>query len=350
MQNQRLTDRYGRSVDVLRITVTHRCNFNCIFCHMEGEDINSKIELDVESIGIVAEAFSRIGVRKFKITGGEPLLRRDIIDIIKAIKTRTSAEDISLTTNGFLLEELAKDLRDAGVDRVNISLHSLNREIFRYITGRDYLEKILRGVELAKKIGFKQIKINVVVLKNLNDNEIESFIELIRGRDDMVLQFIELHPVGSGAEIFKEKFVPLNIIEKKIIEKADRLRIRVEMHNRPLYHLIEGGYVEFVRPVSNPIFCAGCRRLRLTADGFLKPCLMRNDNIIDLKPILFNEDLTREEKIKNIIKMITLANDLREPFFKWRIDRNLDLIAEKYFTIDKSRGTIRIEIPKRSFS
>jgi cyclic pyranopterin phosphate synthase len=118
---------------------------------MEGEDINSKIELDVESIGIVAEAFSRIGVRKFKITGGEPLLRRDIIDIIKAIKTRTSAEDISLTTNGFLLEELAKDLRDAGVDRVNISLHSLNREIFRYITGRDYLEKILRGVELAKK-------------------------------------------------------------------------------------------------------------------------------------------------------------------------------------------------------
>lgn len=342
-----VTDRYGRGLSTLRITVTHRCNYSCFFCHMEGE-ASGDPELTPAEIGIIAEAFSRLGVRNFKITGGEPLVRRDIIDIIREIKERASAEDISMTTNGSLLEEMAERLREAGLDRLNISIHSLRRERYRYITGRDLLEKVLRGLEKVKRLGFRQIKINVVVLRGVNDDEIPDYIELIRGRDDMVLQLIELHPVGSGAGVFRDMFLSLDIVEKKILEMADSLRIRREMHNRPLYHLREGGYIELVKPVSNPIFCAGCRRLRLTVDGKIKTCIMRNDTLVDLMPVIRREDLSREEKISRVVELVLRANELREPYFKWRIDPGLDRIVERYRISEGiMSGRVRISIPKR---
>lgn len=317
---------------------------------MEGEYSNISVELTAEQIGLVVEAFSKIGVRHFKLTGGEPTLRRDIITIVREIKDRGRAEEISMTTNGFRLEELAFDLKDAGLDRVNISIHSLRRDTFKMITGVDGLERVLRGLESAQKAGFKQIKINMVLLRGVNDNEIPAYLDLIRGYDNMILQIIELHPVGLGREVFDKYFLPLEYVEKLFSERIERWRVRKDLHNRPIYYLREGGAVELVRPVSNPIFCAGCNRLRLTADGYLKPCLLKNDNNVDLKPVLMNPMLSREDKIREIIMLIYKANQYREPSSKWLIDRELDLAAERYGLIGSLRDRVRIHIPKKLYS
>ena len=344
--NREILDRYGRSIRVLRITVTHTCNYKCFFCHMEGEDPGNRSELSAEEIRVVAKAFRRIGVSEFKITGGEPLLRRDLIDIVRKLKS-LGAEDISMTTNGSLLYEKVDDLRAAGLDRINISLHSLRRDVYAKITGVDALDKVLKGVERAKRLDFRRIKINVVILRGLNDDEISDFIEFIRGDDRLILQLIELHPVGRGGEVFNRYFMSLEEIEKRIIEVSDKLSIRRELHNRPLYHLRDGGYIEIVKPVSNPIFCAGCNRLRLTSDGFLRPCLMRPDVGIDVKPILRREDLGEDEKISEIIRAILRIIEIREPSAMWRIDPGLDYLVHRYSFMDSLRGRIRINIPKR---
>ncbi|MGC9009684.1 MAG: GTP 3',8-cyclase MoaA [Sulfolobales archaeon] len=340
-------DRYGRPVKTLRITVTHRCNYNCFFCHMEGEDPSDKTELSHNEIILVAKAFSRIGVKEYKITGGEPLLREDIENIINSLKYVVGASDVSLTTNGFFLEEKVERLRKAGLDRINISIHSLRREIYRKITGHDVLDKVLRGFYRARKLDFKKIKINVVILKGLNDGEIPDFIELIRGDDRLILQLIELHPVGFGKNVFNKYFMSLEEIEKKIIELSSTFDIRRDLHNRPIYHLRDGGYIEIVKPVSNPIFCAGCTRLRLTSNGYIRPCLMKNSVGVDLKPILRNENLDEEKKINEIIKLIYKVIEIREPSAMWRIDPALDYLVSKYNINYDLRQRVRINIPKR---
>ncbi|MEM0260420.1 MAG: GTP 3',8-cyclase MoaA [Sulfolobales archaeon] len=345
-----IIDRFGRPLESLRITVTHKCNFSCFFCHMEGESLESSVELSYEDIGIVVEAFSRLGVRRYKITGGEPTLRRDILHIVREVKTRGRAEDLSMTTNGFRLEELAFRLREEGLSRINISIHSLKRDTFRMITGVDGLERVLKGLEAAKKAGFKQIKINTVLLRGVNEGEILDLIELVRGDDRMVLQIIELHPVGMGAGVFNKHFLSMDYVEKLLSENISHLRIRRDLHNRPVYYLREGGAIELVRPVSNPIFCAGCNRLRLTADGFLKPCLLKNRDNVDLKPVLFDESLSREEKINKIIELIYLANQFREPSAFWALNRDLDFVAERFKISGDLRDRIRIHIPKRYYS
>ncbi len=342
-----IIDRYGRQLRILRITVTHACNFNCFFCHMEGEDPSDRTELSADEIILVAKAFSRLGVREFKITGGEPLARKDLIEIISSLKNEVGAADVSLTTNGSLLEEKVEDLRRAGLDRINISIHSLRRDVFIKITGRDYLDKVLKGFEEAKKLDFKRIKINVVILKGLNDEELPDFIELVRGDDRLILQLIELHPVGLGRNIFNEYFMSLEEIEKRIIELSSDLRIRKDLHNRPIYHLREGGFIEIVKPVSNPIFCAACTRLRLTSNGFIKPCLMKSRGEVDLKPILRNKDLDEEDKINGIINLILRVVGDREPNTMWKIDPSLDHLVAKYGFNHDLRSRIRFNIPKR---
>ncbi len=340
-------DRYGRPIKILRITLTHRCNFNCFFCHMEGEDPSDRTELSSEEITLVAKAFSRIGVKEYKITGGEPLLRRDLENIINSLKNIVGALDVSLTTNGSLLEERVDSLREAGLDRINISIHSLRREVYKKITGHDYLDKVLRGFNRAKKLDFKRIKVNVVILKGLNDKEIPDFIELIKGDNRLVLQLIELHPVGFGRNVFHEYFMSLEEIEKRIIELSSTFNIRRDLHNRPIYHLRDGGFIEIVKPVSNPIFCAGCTRLRLTSNGYIRPCLMKNSDGVDIKPILRNEKLNEEEKINEIIKSIYKVVEIREPSAMWRIDPTLDYLVSKYNFNYDLRQRVRINIPKK---
>lgn len=342
-----IVDRFGRPFTIMRISITHDCNFRCFFCHMEGEDPYSKSYLTPEEIGIVAEAASRLGARRFKITGGEPTLRRDLFDIIMEIRSRGKAEDVSMTTNGFLLEEIAGKLRSAGLDRVNISLHSIDEERFYRITGTRMLDRVLRGIDAAIRAGFRQIKINMVILRSFNEDDVWRLIDFVREKN-LVLQLIELHPVGEGRKVFSRLHTFLEDLEERLA-RSSRMKIRRELHNRPVYYLEGGGVVEIVRPVKNPLFCAACTRIRLTADGYLKPCLVRSDNLVSIRDIL-RSDMDREEKVKRVVEALLLANSLREPSAYWRIGDDFERMVNRYLG-NGSHGDhyerLRISIPKR---
>jgi len=341
-----IVDRFGRPFTIMRISITHDCNFRCFFCHMEGEDPDSKSYLTPEEIGMVAEAAARLGVRRFKITGGEPTLRRDLPEIIREIKERAGAEDISMTTNGVLLETLARRLREAGLDRINISLHSTDPEKFYRITGARLLDRVLRGIDAAIEAGYRQIKVNMVILKDFNEDDVWELIEIAREKK-LVLQLIELHPVGEGRKVFSKYHTFLDDLEAKLARIA-RMRVRRELHNRPIYYLDGGGAVEIVRPVKNPLFCAACTRIRLTADGYLKPCLVRSDNLVPIKDIL-RMRAERERKIELLVEALLVANSLREPSAYWRIGADFESMVHRYLgngaTPDPPR--IRVEIPRR---
>jgi cyclic pyranopterin phosphate synthase len=342
-----IIDRFGRPFTIMRISVTHDCNFKCFFCHMEGEDPYSRQYLTPEEIGIVAEAASRLGVKRFKITGGEPTLRRDLPDIIREIKLRAGAEDISMTTNGVLLENLAKKLRDSGLDRINISLHTLDDNKFYMITGTRMLSRVLRGIDAAIDAGYRQIKINMVILKNVNEEDVWRLIEIVRERK-LVLQLIELHPVGEGRKIFSKYHTFLDELENKLMNVA-RMRIRKELHNRPVYYLEGGGAIEIVRPVRNPLFCAACTRIRLTADGYLKPCLVRSDNLVPIKDIL-RMNISRGRKVELLVEALLEANSRREPSAYWRIGEDFERSVYRYLGNGSSiqdQLRIRLEIPRR---
>lgn len=293
-----LIDPYGRVIDTLRISVTQRCDFNCIYCHREGER-DPRRELTVEEIGRIAAAASSLGISRFKITGGEPLLRGDIAEIIQAVSPH--AKEVSMTTNGSHLEALAHRLREAGLARVNVSLPSMRREIFKLITGVDALKRVLRGVEAAIDAGLTPLKLNVVVLRGLNSGEIPRLLDYSR-EIGATLQLIELQPLRRGNTIWKRLHVDLKPLEKLFEAEAARIEEKGEQSRRR-YHLKNGAVVEIVRGVENPEFCLHCHRLRLTSDGYLKPCLMRDDNLVDLLPLLSgNPDEGLIEAFKEAIR------------------------------------------------
>ena len=257
--------------------------------------MNPDKEISTEMVVNVARAAADLGVRSLKLTGGEPLLRRDLADLIMQMPQDLN---ISLTTNGIFLAEQAKSLAEAGLDRVNVSLDSLNSETYRAITGgrEGDLEKVLAGIDVAKEAGLEPIKLNVVVLKK-NEAEIQDLIECSRQKG-LILQLIELldlRNLGISGDI--------ESIEQSLKAKADSVRTR-EMHRRKKYFL-DGAEVEVVRPMDNTEFCANCTRLRVTSDGKIKPCLLRNDNLIEI-------GTCDCEKIKELLRE---ANARREPYF-----------------------------------
>jgi GTP 3',8-cyclase len=289
-----MVDSFGRLVTGLRIALTPRCNLKCIYCHHEGE-VGPREEIPDEMVVNVARAAAELGVRSLKFTGGEPLLRKDLADLISQMPQDL---DISLTTNGVFLADQAESLARAGLDRVNVSLDSLNPEKYCAITGGTVgdLEKVLAGIDAAKEAGLLPIKLNVVVLKE-NESEIPELIDYSR-RKGVILQLIELldlENLGISGDI--------EGIERSLAAQADSIRTR-EMHRRRKYFL-DGAEVEVVRPMDNTEFCANCTRLRVTSDGKIKPCLLRSDNLIEI-------DTCDTEKIKELLRM---ANARREPYF-----------------------------------
>ena len=301
-----LYDRYGRPVTNLRITVTHRCNYRCFYCHMEGE--SGFEEITVDEVARLVRIASRLGINKVKLTGGEPLVREDIVELVKAID-EVKPSDLAMTTNGSLLKGLASKLVDAGLRRVNVSLPSLKREVFSRITGVDMLDMVMEGLLEAKNSGLSPIKLNTVVLRGLNDGELWDLMEFAR-RHDFILQLIELEPIGVGDEFYESYHSPLDDVEKWLEENAVDVEVRRLMHNRKQYDL-GGVRVELVKPVNNPEFCMHCTRLRVTADGKLKPCLMRNDNLVDVVSVM-----RRGASDDDIVKLFEKAIELREPYFK----------------------------------
>jgi len=307
-----LTDNCGRPLLNLRISITQRCNNRCAYCHREGEvqRANRSAELmSGQEIVRMAKIAVGLGIARIKLTGGEPLMRKDLPGIVEGIAAIVGLKDLSLTTNGLLLGGgMAKKLCGCGLKRVNISLPSLNPETYHKLTGGK-LEVALEGVKAAIEAGFCPVKLNMVVLKDVNVGDVPDLIEYA-GRNNIVLQLIELDPVNVGDEYYTEHHRSLDEQETMLKAKAVMVEKRPYMHNRLIYHL-PNATVEVVKPIENTDFCMHCTRMRITSDGKLKPCLMRNDNLTDiLTPI---RDGASDEELKELFMK---ANSLREPYNK----------------------------------
>ena len=286
-------DAYGRTVNSLRIQLNAVCNFSCIFCHMEGTGINSN-EMTPAEIERIVEIAAANGVTRVKFTGGEPLLRRDIIEIISRTRKHVRG-DLSLTTNGVQLSKLAFDLKKAGLDRVNISLHSTDPSGFAQITGMNAMDRVIEGLAAAKEAGLNPIKLNFVALNGVNVHQIPEMMEMC-ANEGVTLQIIELEATKTGekTEFFRKYHYDILPLEREIAGKATG-REKNMLHGRYRYtvdHLGKPLIVEFVRPMHNADFCMSCTRLRVTSTGKLKTCLMRNDNQTDVLPILRGDNDT----------------------------------------------------------
>ena len=292
-----LIDTYGRTIKSLRISLTNHCNLKCIYCHREGETRDIRNEMDVGTVSNIVKASKAFGVNKVKFSGGEPLIRDDFEKIIEALPR---LKDISATTNGTFLSKRAQSLADSGLDRINISLPSLSPEKYRQITGGD-MERVLEGIDAAVECGLTPVKLNMVLMKGINNAEIPGMMNYIQKFDGkVILQLIELMDFNK----MREYQVNINEVEKYLESRASNIEVR-SMHRRKKYH-IEGVEVELVRPIDNSHFCANCTRLRVTSDGKLKPCLLRNDNLVDVN----------NKEPFEIVELMKLAMEKREPFYK----------------------------------
>ncbi len=307
MSERVVKDKYDRPILSLRITLTNRCNVNCIYCHHDGMR-SSNNEMTPDEIYKICQIAKRIGVRKIRLSGGEPLIRKDIVEIISKISS-IGFNDISITTNGILLEKYAKDLKEAGLDRVNVSLDTLNPETYEFITKKDYLEAAKKGILKSVEVGLYPVKINMVIMKDINEHEIKDMFNFCKD-NDMVLQLIELiESENCDDDKFSAEYhYKLDMVEERLSDIADEVREREFMQGRRKYY-INGGEIEVVKPVDNSKFCANCTRLRVTPDGKIKPCLLRNDNLVDIITDIRNNE--SDEKLEEIfLKGI----DKREPF------------------------------------
>ncbi len=290
-----LKDAYDRPVSNLRVSLTPRCNLSCIYCHREGEK-KSGTELSAREIKEILNTAANFGIRSVKFTGGEPLLREDLLEIISSVPAGIES---SITTNGTFLAEMAADLRKAGLRRVNVSIDSLNPETYRKITGTDRVGDVLEGINAALDAGLTPIKLNTVVLKGVNDHEIDDFLAFVRGNRDLVLQLIELMNFNDCT-----LHEGMDGLEGQLASRSKQIITR-RMHHRKKYCL-DGAEVEVVRPLHNTEFCAFCNRLRVTSDGKLKPCLLRTDNHIDI----------RGKSGEELEELFRKAVAEREPFYK----------------------------------
>lgn len=292
-----LVDRFLRTHDYLRISVTDRCNLRCVYCMpAEGMEFDppehhlSNIEI-IEVVSVLAE----LGVRKIRITGGEPLIRRDIVDLISGISEISQIEDIALTTNGIFLSKKVKALKEAGLKRVNISIDSLQPDRFEQITRGGGLSRVLESIDAAIENNLNPIKLNVVLLKGINEDEVLDFIRLTMERPIHV-RFIEYMPIGHRDDGWRTSYLPLTyVLEQcrqagwKVIEGSN-----VYGNGPAEYYRIEDAKGSFglIHPVSDH-FCSSCNRLRLTADGNIKPCLYWTDEF-NVRKVLGNREALKE--------------------------------------------------------
>ncbi len=284
-----MKDTYGRALNYLRVSVTDRCNLRCRYCMPEEgiKKIQHEEMLSLEAIETMVRAMADLGVQKVRLTGGEPLIRNGIVGLIKNLNNISGIKELVLTTNGLRLGSMAADLKAAGLKRVNISLDTLNPEKFKYMTRGGNLQEVLEAIEVAKKVGLTPIKINVVLIRGFNDDEIEQFVEWTRN-EPIEIRFIELMPIGEVANWSSENFMS----NQAVLDRVPELSICQGMDvtsPATLYQLKEAkGRVGLISPISCK-FCDQCNRIRLTSTGQLKYCLHSNEET-NLRPYL--EDIS----------------------------------------------------------
>ena len=288
-----MKDSFGREISYLRVSVTERCNLNCVYCG-KTDCAKKDNELSADSIYKIVSAFACCGINKVRITGGEPLVRSDICEIVKRIRSVDGIKTLSLTTNGVYLAKLAKDLKDAGLDSVNISLDSTDGSTYRHLTGADVLNKVLEGIDQAQKVGLSPIKINAVLMKGVNSDGADELVNLAKTKN-IDVRFIELMPF-SDSGIDKKLIVTGN----DILEQFPYLKPLGFFEGTAEYYSADGfkGRVGLINPITKK-FCSDCNRIRLLADGKIKPCL-GYDEAYDIMPYIDNEN-ELENEIRNII-------------------------------------------------
>ncbi len=308
-----MKDRFGRPVKSIRVSVTENCNLRCFYCHREGEWHRHITEMSPEEIERILRIARELDIRKVKFTGGEPLIRDDIVEIIERAAPLMD-KDVSITTNGTLLPKYAEDLKRAGANRVNISLDTLKKDRYKRITGLDMLDKVIEGIYAAVNAGLNPVKLNMVLLRGINEDEIEDMIRF-SADTGTILQVIELEaPVEKEQmEFFQKYHVNPKFLEENLEKIAEEIEYN-ELHRRRRYIFNVDGKraeVEIVRPMHNSEFCMHCTRIRLTSDGKLKPCLLRDDNLVDiLTPMRNGAD---DKTLKDLFIEAIMR---REPYWK----------------------------------
>ena len=308
-----LTDRFGRTVDYLRISVTDRCDLRCVYCMSENMTFLPREQLlTLEEIIQIGRCFTELGVSKIRITGGEPLHRRNILSVFEAFGQLDGLNDLTITTNGTQLHRFAKPLADAGVTRVNISLDTLDANRFKALTRNGDIDKVLNGIDAAQKVGFKRIKLNAVVLKNRNHDEVCALVEhaIKRGID---ISFIEEMPLGVIGDHDREECYYSSDDIRRDLEKTFDLIPTTETTGGPSrYYRIanEQSRVGFISPHSHN-FCDTCNRVRLTAEGRLLLCLGQ-EHSVDLRAVVRahpSDDDTLKQAIREAMEIKPLGHD-----------------------------------------
>jgi GTP 3',8-cyclase len=312
-----LVDGMGRTIVNLRVSVTDRCNFRCTYC-MPADNVefmNRSNLLSFEEIVRVVNIVSKMGIRRIRLTGGEPLMRKDLSQLVRMIKDVDLIEDIAMTTNAYFLKEHAQELKDAGLKRLNVSLDALDPEKFKEVNRRDCLEQVLEGLKEANRVGFKSIKINAVAVRNFSETEIMDLIEMGRS-DGFEIRFIEFMPLDADRSWEREKVLFGHEILDSIKKKYDLVPVDNSLEIGPAseYNFADGkGKIGLITAVSNP-FCDHCNRIRMTADGKLRTCLF-STNEHNLKDLIRNG--ASDEDIGKAVHDAVL---IKEPGHKINLD------------------------------
>jgi len=310
-----LIDRFNRRVDYLRVSVTDRCDMRCSYCmpkHFNDYE-NPSDWLTFDELTQVVRVFSLLGVRRVRLTGGEPLLRRNLPDLVGQINALSGIEDISLSTNGARLDRYAAELANAGLKRVNISLDSLDQGCIEKITGRDALDSVLHGIKAAEMAGLSPIKINMVIMEGVNDHEIDRMAEFAFN-NSLILRLIELMPMGDTAR--GQAGLDLSTdVRERLVRRYDLVPSAVELGGGPAvyWETRDGlGAVGFITPMSQH-FCATCNRVRLTVEGTLLLCLGQ-EHSMELRPLLRGRisDAELSEHIRQAIDLKPERHEFRE--------------------------------------
>ena len=313
----KLIDGMGRTIVNLRISVTDRCNFRCTYC-MPADNVEFMDRsnlLSFEEIQRVAQIVSRMGINRLRLTGGEPLMRKNLPVLIKMLNEVDGIDDIAMTTNAYFLKDQAQSLKDAGLKRLNVSLDALDPEKFRDVNRRDCLQSVLDGLDTARKVGFKSIKINAVAVRNFSETEIMSLIEMGRS-DGFEIRFIEFMPLDSDKVWERDKVLFGHEIVNMIKENYELIPIDNSLEIGPAseYNFADGkGKIGIITAVSNP-FCDHCNRIRMTADGKLRTCLFSTEET-NLKELIRSGATD-----KTIIETLKQAVLVKEPGHKINLD------------------------------
>jgi cyclic pyranopterin phosphate synthase len=319
-----LVDPFGRRIEYVRLSVTDKCNLRCFYCMPKGFKGFEQPEdwLTHDEIERVIKAFTELGVARVRLTGGEPLVRKNISQLSKRLTALPGLKDLSLSTNAVLLDKHANDLHDAGVSRINVSLDSLNPERFKEITGGE-LQPVLDGLIAAKQAGFSPIKINMVAMKGINDDEFEDMVEFCI-KHDFTLRFIETMPMGATGEDATNHYLDLQTVKQQLSQRYEFIPGVMPGGGPARYVQIKNTNLRigFITPISQH-FCETCNRVRLSVDGTLYLCLGQDDKV-ELRPLL-RDGISDDELKTTLINAIGLKPEKHE--FKEKPDQVVRLMS-----------------------